>query len=122
MNEKLESLKKAILADGIIDADEVKKLQTVLYEDGIIDQEEADFLFELNDAVSGKDNHPSWKAFMVEAISKFLLEDEVSPNEVDDDEADWLIAKIMKDNTMDEVERAILENIKAKATKISSKL
>ena len=122
MSQNLEQLKADILADGVIDADEVKKIKEFLYEDGIIDREEAEFLFELNDAVTGKKNHPSWKTFMVEAITKFLLEDETSPGVVDDDEADWLISKIMKDNTMDEVERAILENVKAKAKKISPKL
>jgi hypothetical protein len=59
---------------------------------------------------------------MVEAVSKYVLDDETSPNEVDDTEAEWLISEIMKDGSMDEVESAILNNIKAKATKISEKL
>ena len=79
-------------------------------------------MFELNDAVSGNANHDSWEVLMVEAITKFLLEDENSPNEVDDNEADWLIGKIMKDGKMDSVESAILKSIKSKATKLSSKL
>ena len=43
----LETLKKEILADGIIDEAEVNELQILLYQDGAIDKEEADFLFEL---------------------------------------------------------------------------
>ena len=34
----LEELKKDLLADGIIDADEVKELEEVLYEVGLIDK------------------------------------------------------------------------------------
>ena len=49
----LEQLKKELLEDGIIDAQEVEELQAVLYADGVIDKDEANFLFELNDAVSG---------------------------------------------------------------------
>lgn len=52
----LDQLKKDILADGIIDTEEVKTIKSVIYEDGKIDKDEADFLFELNDAVSGKNN------------------------------------------------------------------
>ena len=42
----LEELKKELLADGKIDAEEVARLREVLYADGKIDQEEADFVFE----------------------------------------------------------------------------
>jgi hypothetical protein len=123
----LESFKKIILEDSVIDFGEVNKIKTIIYGAGghsgaKIDKQEADWLFELNDAVSGNTNHDSWEVLMVEAITKFLLEDENSPNEVDDNEADWLIGKIMKDGKMDSVESAILKSIKSKATKLSSKL
>ena len=65
----LEELKRELLADGKIDAEEVNKLHEVLYADGKIDQEEADFLFELNDAVSGKPNDSSWNQFFVAPVT-----------------------------------------------------
>jgi hypothetical protein len=114
----LKELKKSILADGVIDEQEVKQLREVLYADGIIDKEEANFLFELNDAVSGKKNHSSWKTLFVEAITSFLLDDEKSPGEVDEDEAKWLIKKIQGDGKLDDIEAALLKNLKAKAKKI----
>ena len=52
----LQELKADLLADGIIDAEEVAKLKEILYADGVIDKEEAEFLFEINDAVTGKEN------------------------------------------------------------------
>ena len=118
----LEQLKKEILEDGIIDAGEVNELKEVLYADGIIDQEEADFLFELNDAVSGNDNDSSWQELFVEAISAFLLEDENSPGEIDSDEASWLFDKLNSDGQIDSVEKALLNNLKAKAKNLPENL
>lgn len=118
----LEQLKKELLADGIIDSKEVKTIKAVIYEDGKIDKDEADFLFELNDAVSGKENAPEWKDLFVDAITAFVLEDEVSPNEIDDDEAEYLYNQIKGDGQVDDTERALLENIKAKAKSFPEKL
>ena len=111
----LEQLKKELLADGIIDSDEVNTIKTVIYEDGKIDKDEADFLFELNDAVSGKENASEWRELFIDAITAFVLEDEVSPNEIDKDEAEYLYNQIKGDGQVDDTERALLENIKAKA-------
>jgi len=104
----LNDLKKELLADGKIDAAEVQELKDVLYADGVIDKEEADFLFELNDAVSDSANDPSWQSFFVQAISDFLLKDEVSPGEIDSNEASWLIDKIGNDGKVDSAEKALL--------------
>jgi len=119
---KLNELKKSILADGVIDEQEVKQLREVLYADGVIDKEEAEFLFELNDAVSGKENHASWKTLFVEAITSFLLEDETSPGVVDEDEAKWLLAKIEGDGKLDDIEVSLLNNLKSKAKQLPQSL
>ena len=111
----LKELKKSILADGVIDEHEVKQLREVLYADGKIDKEEAEFIFELNDAVSGKNNHPSWDSLFVDAITSFLLEDEDSPGVVDDDEAKWLLDKILGDGKLDDIEVALLNNLRLKS-------
>jgi hypothetical protein len=113
--KSLEELKRELLADGIIDAGEVKELEAVLYEDGVIDKDEADFLFELNNAVSGKANAPEWKDFFVKAITSFVLDDEQSKGEVDEDEAKYLYDQIKGDGQIDDIEKALLENIKAKS-------
>lgn len=111
----LEELKKDMLADGIIDAGEVKELEEVFYADGVIDKEEADFLFELNNAVSGKENAPEWKNFFVKAITSFVLDDEQSNGEVDEDEANYLYNQIKGDGQIDDIEKTLLENIKTKS-------
>lgn len=119
---KLNELKKSILADGVIDEQEVKQLRDFLYADGIIDKEEADFLFELNDAVSGKDNDSSWQVLFVDAITSFLLEDEKSPGVVDEEEAKWLLEKIQGDGKLDETELALINNLKAKVKQLPQSL
>jgi len=116
----LEDFKKELLADSIIDAAEVKELEKVLYEDGVIDKEEADFLFELNNAVSGKMNAPEWKDFFVKAITSFVLDDEQSNGEVDEKEAKYLYNQIKGDGQIDDIEKALLENIRAKSKNFPS--
>ena len=118
----LQEFKAELLADGVIDAEEVAKLKEVLYADGVIDKEEADFLFELNDAVTGKANDASWNAFFVQAIADFLLKDEVSPGEIDKDEAAWLVEKIGADGQVDGTERTLLEKLKAEAKSFPANL
>ena len=118
----LEELKKDLLADGVIDAGEVKELEEVLYADGVIDKDEADFLFELNNAVSGRENTPEWKEFFVKAITSFVLDDEKSNGELDDDEAKYLYDQIKGDGQIDDIEKALLENIKAKSKNFPASL
>ena len=118
----LDELKKDLLSDGIIDIEEVETIKHKIYEDGKIDREEANFLFELKDAVTGKDNAPEWKELFIDAITAYVLEDEMSPDVIDEDEADYLYEQINGDGQIDDTERALLENIKAKAKNFPEKL
>lgn len=120
--KSLEQLKKEILADGIIDAAEVKELETVLFADGKIDNEEAEFLFELNNAVSGKANHTSWEALFIKAVSSYLLEDEKSAGDIDAQEAEWLYNKVKGDGQIDSVEKNLLISLKSKSKNFPANL
>lgn len=115
-NQSLQDFATAILVDGVIDADDVVAIKQRLYEDGVIDREEADFLFTLNDGVSGKANHESWKSFFIEAITDHVLDDDETPGVIDQDEATYLIDKIKGDGQVDEIELDLLVNICDKAT------
>ncbi len=118
----LDQLKTDLLADGVIDAAEVKELESVLYADGTIDTDEAEFLFELNDAVSGNNNDDSWDSFFVKAICDYLLCDEKTPGEIDAEEASWLVAKIGADGQVDGVEKKLLSALKSKAKSFPANL
>ena len=122
----LDSAMVAILEDGVIDADEVAMLKKIIFKGGPhtvgIDRIEADFLFELNDAVSENDNDKSWQEFFVETIARHVLDDDESPNEIDADEAKWLISRIEGDGKVDALERALLTTIKKQANSIHGSL
>ncbi|MDR0680953.1 MAG: YqhA family protein, partial [Dysgonamonadaceae bacterium] len=75
----------------------------------------ANFLFELKDAFLDKNNHSSWVPFFIDAITSYLLEDETSPGEIDDSEAQWLRAKIQYDGKLGKIDRALLANLKSKS-------
>jgi len=110
--KNLAQLKTELLADGVIDATEVKELETVLFADGKIDTEEAEFLFDLNNAVSGKANHANWETLFIKAITSYLLEDENSAGDIDAQEAEWLYNKVKGDGQIDSVEKNLLLNLK----------
>ncbi len=123
----LRVLKQSILADGVVDAAEVEMIKTVIYGEGSdggagVSRAEADFLFDINDAVTGKTNDAGWQKLMVDAISAHLLEDDTSPGVVDEAEGDWLMKRLEGDGNFDDAERAILSNLKTNAKSMSGKL
>lgn len=118
----LQELKQDILKDGIIDADEVKRVESQIFADGKIDREEADFLFEVNDAVSGRDNDIAWSKLFVKAITSYLLDDEKSPGVIDSEEVEWLLEKLNKDGQIDDLEKDLLLNLKSKIKILPEKL
>lgn len=113
---------QAILEDGIIDDAEVIALKARLYADGIIDTEEAEALFEINDAVKDKANSAQWAGLFAQAICDYLLKDEKSPGEVDEDEAAWLIAKLEGDGVIDPNETLLLKMLKETAKSLPQSL
>lgn len=120
--KSLEELKSKLLADGIIDLDEANELEKLLFADGKIDSEEAEFIFAINDAVSGKSNDVAWNKLFVKAIASFLLDDENSLGEIDETESDWLYNKITGDGQIDAVEKELLLHLKSKAKNFPTKL
>ncbi len=124
----IDAVKAAVIADGVVDAEEVAMLRTVIFGQGgaagvEVDRAEADLLFDINDATTDNEGHDAgWTALFVEAISSHVLDDAESPNEIDEDEGDWLVGRIEGDDSYDVNEKALLANIKAKATKIDGKL
>ena len=122
MTAPISEVVKAILEDGIIDANEVEQLKKRLYADGTIDKEEAEALFTINDAIKGKDNAPEWKKLFAEAICDFLLKDDASPGVVDADEAAWLIEKLEGDGVIDDNEKFLLKSLKENAKELDPSL
>lgn len=114
----LTKLLQDVVADGKIDADEVVSIGKAIYDDGIIDAEEVEFLFNVNDAVSGNDNDPGWEALFVEAISSNILAD----GTIDAEETALLVTKIQGDGTVDAAEKALLLHLKKTAPEFPAEL
>jgi hypothetical protein len=115
---KLDKLLKDVTEDGTVDADEVRRMRKELFADGLIETEEVEFLFAVNDVVSGNDNDPGWKILFVEAISSHILAD----GTIDQEEVSLLTCKIQGDGEVDEVERALLLNLKSQVKEFPSEL
>lgn len=67
-----------VLRPGCVGEAEVDLLRRVLYAYGgsgavAISREEAEALFDINDATLGADNHPSWRELFVKAIASHVL-------------------------------------------------
>ena len=84
---------------GAIDQDDITIIKKVIYgpasEGGIgICREEAELLFQLNNATKPGDNVADWKALFVKAIAMHLLYRGNSPEMIDEDEAHWLASQV----------------------------
>ena len=124
MKESLENLAKGIISRREINADEVKLLRLHIFsetrilermlEDGIIDREEAETLFRINDALAGSSAvDPSWTSLFVEAITSHILKDELSPSQLDEAEAQFLISRIGRSGRIEPLELELLVHVSA---------
>lgn len=120
--QTLDEFKTSILEDGVVDKAEAGEIETRIYADGKIDKEEADFLFAVNDGVTGKENAPEWKDVFVKGLTDYVLADDEIPGVVDEDEAKYLIENIQGDGQVDDLEKALLANIKTNATSMHPSL
>lgn len=108
------TLKKEILRDGTISGDDIMKIKDIIAEGGMT-KEKANFLFDIKNHASKNKLSSSFKKLFVDSISAFMLEDENSPGEIDDDEAKWVRAKIQYNGKVDEFDRALLNNLRDKS-------
>lgn len=112
MESTFADLKRELFADGMLRASEVDRLRLAC---STADRETADFLFQLKDTLNPDKVDATFYAFFIEFVSAYLLEDEVSPGEIDDSEARWLRAKITRKGYIDKVDKQLLSNLKLKS-------
>jgi sigma-B regulation protein RsbU (phosphoserine phosphatase) len=113
----LAAMKGKVLAEGLIDEAAVDQIRRVIYGSGgssgaAIDRKEGQLLFDLNDATTGQPNHASWKTLFVEALTRHVIDDAVSPGEVNEEEAFWLIEQIEADGVYADHELTLLSEIR----------
>ena len=120
--DRLESIRKAIVASGSITANDVVALHDIVYTDGKVEQEEAEFLFKLRKELNDFGNLKEWNRFFIQAICDFILDDERSPEAIDELEATWLINQIGEDGIIDDVEQKLLKRLRKEAKHFPSGL
>jgi uncharacterized tellurite resistance protein B-like protein len=106
-------LTKVLLADGTVDAAEVKILKKEILADGEVDSEEIDFLVGLRNAA--KQNSPEFDKFFFAALQKNLLADGV----IDAAEAKKLRTILYADKVIDANEKKFLASLKKGAKETS---
>jgi hypothetical protein len=119
----LDELANEIISTGTINAEQVKEIRLRIFsetrilerllEDGIVDRGEAETLFSINDALSAGQYDASWRDLFVEAITSHVLKDEISPDVLDEEEAQFILKRIQKDGKIDPVEIDLLVNVSA---------
>lgn len=112
MSNTLLELKQRIFADGYIDQTEVDLLRQHC---SLMDREKADFLFQIKDVLQPDRTDPSFYELFIEKITASLLEDDLSPGEINETEAKWLRAKITRKGYTDKIDKRLLDNLKRKS-------
>ena len=113
--DNLEAIRKAIVASGSITTTDVAELRDIVYNDGKVEQKEAEFLFKLRKELNDFGNLKAWNEFFIQAICDFILDDERSPEAIDELEAKWLIEQIGEDGIIDDVEQKLLKRLRKEA-------
>lgn len=112
--EKLNLLKKQLIADGNLSSADVEQLREAIFEEELT-LEIGDFLYSLKDMVNKEHVAPEFKELFVDTLCSILLEDEDSPGEIDDHEAKWLRAKIQNNARLDEYDAAVLKALRERS-------
>lgn len=110
-----KQLRNRILNDGKLSKEEVDELRKFVYDEEGMTLEKANFLFQLKELASKGDVAQDFLTLFVDAITLFLLEDEDSPGEIDENEAKWLRAKIQYNGHLDEYDNQLLKNLKKRS-------
>jgi uncharacterized tellurite resistance protein B-like protein len=105
--------KALVLADGYIEEKETEILRRELLADGIINKSEAEFLIEVRN--SAKKAVTKFHLFVFEVVKKIMLAD----GDITGAEAAWLEKFLLKDGTVDELEKNLLRELKVGAKKTS---
>ena len=81
-----------IFARGTLTEADVQKFRRIFYEDGIVSVDEAEILFKLN--AKCPIAHASWSAFLVEAVTDYIVFQVQPQGYVTAENAHWLVDRV----------------------------
>jgi len=97
--EKASGRIAQIESSGRITPLDVLELRSLIFRDGLVACDEAKAMFSLNDACT--EQCPEWRAFVVEALTDYIVHQEKPSGYVSAKKADWLIGAISHDGRVD---------------------
>ena len=95
MSQDVEALAVKITSLGSLSEADARAIARSVYQDGIVQREEAERLFEINNALA--DSDPTWDRQFVETIKDFLVTVEAPEGWVTEEEGQWLVQQINQD-------------------------
>jgi len=115
-------IRNDVFSDGVIDADEVRRLEEDVYATGVVSMESASILFEINDAVTGNPNAPEWEEFFIRAIADAIAASEGEIGTVGSESVSFLVEHVLADDEVDDTEQAMLLFIRNHTTSVTPEL
>lgn len=92
IGSSLEIFVNTVMEAGEITLADVRRLQRDVMPDGVSGRDEADVLIALDRAVATK--HGTWSAFVIQAVSDYVVWTSRPTGYVDHDTAVWLVASL----------------------------
>lgn len=112
MRQELGDLKVVIYEDGEIDRKEVDLLKSLIKPE-TVKEEEARFLVDLNNVLSGQPRPAAFDEFYILVVSGYVFE---GKDYLSNEKWEWLERQLLKDGVVDPLERSLLEEIDSRAT------
>lgn len=110
----------ALLADGVIDEQEVKVIKKELLADGKIDRKELEFLVELRTQAQKKAKGAALNGAFENFFFKVLHDNILADGSISAKEAGWLRNVLFADGHIDEGEKKFLKRLKGAAKKTAA--
>jgi hypothetical protein len=121
MSMHFRQIAEQAAADRAITAEEILALRRAGWCDGKIQPDEAESIFTVNDLLN--EPTPEWSDFFVEALGEFIVNGVEPKGYVDDEQGDWLMARVSHDgktNSLTELE--LLVRVFERAQAVPQKL
>ena len=118
-----DQILEKVMADGVVDADEVRALDCKLKQDWVVDRGEIELLFRVNKSLGERsDTCDEWTSFFVDNVSRLLIMDLDTPGEIDEAEGDWLADVLDQHSVGNTTELALIDALRKGTSRIAGRI
>ena len=122
IRQNLLTIRRTVVEKKEITDKDVNKIKEIICkkDDSVhIERNIIEILYQIKDALSGRGNggkdNASFREVFLDSISAFLLNDQGSPDMIDEEETKWLIEMILKKRDVDIFDKFLLEKLRNKS-------